>query len=246
MSLTTKTLGRGRRVAAGSLIAVATLALSACQNGTDSGAHSSSAAASATAGSTHGGHSSQSTGNNTRPSGGQERSTEAAGPSSGAGAKAPSGKPEANAPSASGSHTSAMTASDRCTADNMSLRLGRTDIGAGNIHIPLVFTNKGKTACSLRGFPGVSLILRDGSTVGKPATRSGAAGGAVRLQPGQSAHAVLHTVNDGVSDTPCWNKSQLVYTYPPGSKDSMTTNSGGLRVCGGRFDVTTVEAGSLG
>ncbi|MFJ9419882.1 DUF4232 domain-containing protein [Streptomyces sp. NPDC101227] len=246
MSLTAQSLGRGRRVAAGSLIAVAALALTACQSGTDSASHSSSASAPAAANSAQDGHSSQSSGNNTRPSGSQGRSAEAAGPSSGAGAKTPAGKPEAKAPSASRSHTSAMTVSDRCTADNMSLRMGRTDIGAGNIHIPLVFTNKGKTACTLRGFPGVSLIMRDGSTVGKPATRSGAAGGSVRLQPGQSAHSVLHTVNDGVSDTPCWNKSQLVYTYPPGSKDSMTTNSGGLRVCGGRFDVTTVEAGSLG
>ncbi|MEU9111527.1 DUF4232 domain-containing protein [Streptomyces sp. NPDC048483] len=249
MSLTTQSLGRGRRVAAGSLIAVAALALTACQSGTDSASPSSSvssASAPASAHSPDGGHGSQSSGNNTRPSGSQERSTEAAGPSSGAGAKSPSGKPGAKAPSASGSHTSAMAASDRCTADNMSLRLGRTDIGAGNIHVPLVFTNKSKTACSLRGFPGVSLIQRDGSTVGKPATRSGGAGGAVRLQPGQSAHAVLHTVNDGVSDTPCWSKSQLVFVYPPGSKESMTTNSGGLRVCGGRFDVTTVEAGSLG
>ncbi|AJT62174.1 DUF4232 domain-containing protein [Streptomyces chattanoogensis] len=239
MSLTTTTLGRGRRVAAGSLIAVAALALTACQNGTDSASRSSSVSAPAAATSQDPGHGAQpsgntpSSGNNPRPSGSQGRSAEASGPSS-------------HAPGSAQSRPSAMTAPDRCTADNMSLRLGRTDIGAGNIHIPLVFTNKGKTACSLRGFPGVSLILRDGSTVGKPATRSGSAGGAVRLQPGQSAHAVLHTVNDGVSDTPCWKKSQLVFVYPPGSKEPMTTGSGGLRVCGGAFDVSTVEAGALG
>ncbi|ARF59027.1 DUF4232 domain-containing protein [Streptomyces gilvosporeus] len=244
MSLTSTTLGRGRRVAAGSLIAVTALGLTACQSGTDSASHSSSASASATAHSQDSGHSSQSAGNGMRPSGSQSRSAGAAGPSAQAGGKSASGKP--GAPGAAQSHPSAMTASDRCTADNMSLHLGRTDIGAGNIHIPLVFTNKGKKACSLRGFPGVSLILRDGSTVGKPATRSGGAGGSVRLQPGQSAHAVLHTVNDGVSDTPCWSNSQLVFVYPPGSKSSMTTGSGGLRVCGGQFDVTAVEPGSLG
>ncbi|KIZ16714.1 DUF4232 domain-containing protein [Streptomyces natalensis] len=245
MSLTSTTLGRGRRVAAGSLIAVAALGLTACQSGTDSASHSSSASASATAHSQDSGHGSQSSGNGMRPSGSQSRSA-AAGPSSQAGGKSASGKPGPHAPGAAQSHTSATTASDRCTADNMSLHLGRLDIGAGNIHIPLVFTNKGKTACSLRGFPGVSLIQRDGSTVGKPATRSGGAGGSVRLQPGQSAHAVLHTVNEGVSDTPCWSKSQLVFVYPPGSKNSMTTGSGGLRVCGGQFDVTSVQPGSLG
>ncbi|MYT27763.1 MULTISPECIES: DUF4232 domain-containing protein [unclassified Streptomyces] len=231
MSLTIKTLGRGRRVAAGSLIAVTALTLSACQNGTDSASsHSSSAAAPATSGSngapSNGGGSAQSAGNAPRPSG-------VAKPSAG----------RSGVPSASQANPSTMTASDRCTADNMSLRLGRTDIGAGNIRVPLVFTNKGKKACTLRGFPGVSLIQRDGSAVGTPASREGSGGGSVRLQPGQSAHAVLHTVNEGVSDIPCWKNSQIVFVYPPGSKESMTTNSGGLRVCGGTFTVTTVESG---
>ncbi|WP_438484173.1 DUF4232 domain-containing protein [Streptomyces sp. S186] len=232
MSLTSKTLGRGRRVAAGSLIAVTALTLSACQNGTDSASssRSSSAAAPATSGAngapSNGGGSAQSAGNAPRPSG-------VAKPSAGR-----SGVPNANQ-----ANPSAMTASDRCTADNMSLRLGRTDIGAGNIRVPLVFTNKGKKTCSLRGFPGVSLIQRDGSAVGTPASREGGAGGSVRLKPGQSAHAVLHTVNEGVSDIPCWKNSQLVFVYPPGSKESMTTNSGGLRVCGGTFTVTAVETG---
>ncbi|GGU96669.1 hypothetical protein GCM10010211_74980 [Streptomyces albospinus] len=140
--------------------------------------------------------------------------------------------------------TSTKTASDRCTADNLSVRLGRTDIGAGNIRIPLVFTNKGKKTCSLRGFPGVSLTLKEGTPVGKPATRSGSVGSAVRLKPGQSAHAVLHTVNDGVSDTPCWSKAQLVRVYAPGSKEAMTAGTDGLRVCGGRFDVTTLKPGA--
>ncbi|MEU5212788.1 DUF4232 domain-containing protein [Streptomyces sp. NPDC020742] len=236
MSLTTKPLGRGRRVAAGSLIAVAALALTACQDGPGADAsRSSSTAASA---------SSQQSGGSVQPSGVTHPSSagsQHASASAGASAGGRTGKPNA-----AESQASAMSASDRCTATQMSLRLGPADIGAGNIHYPLVFTNKGKKACTLRGFPGVSLIKRDGSSVGKPATREGGAGAVVRLQPGQSAHAVLHTLNEGVSDTPCWAESQIVYVYPPGSKEPMTTGSRGLRVCGGRFDVTAVEAGSLG
>ncbi|BDM70451.1 hypothetical protein HEK616_39380 [Streptomyces nigrescens] len=235
MSLTTKTLGRGRRVAAGSLIAVAALALTACQDGTGAASRPSSAAASAT---------SQEAGSGAKPSGGTQQSAGGERPS--ANAASTGGKAKGNVPGTTESRASAMTASDRCTAANMSLRLGASDIGAGNIHYPLVFTNNGKKACTLRGFPGVSLIQRDGSPVGKPATREGGPGGVVRLQPGQSAHAVLHTVNEGVSDTPCWSRSQIVFVYPPGSKEPMTTGSRGLRVCGGRFDVTAVEAGSLG
>ncbi|MEU7642170.1 MULTISPECIES: DUF4232 domain-containing protein [unclassified Streptomyces] len=229
MSLTIKTLGRGRRVAAGTLIAVTALTLSACQNGTDGASKSSSAAAPATSsanGAPSAGGSAQSAGHSARPS-------NVAKPSAGT----------AGVPNASQANPSAMTASDRCAASDMSLHMGRTDVGAGNIRVPLVFTNKGKKACSLRGFPGVSLIQRDGSAVGTPASREGGAGGSVRLQPGQSAHAVLHTVNEGVSDIPCWKNSQIVFVYPPGSKESMTTGSGGLRVCGGTFTVSTVAAG---
>ncbi|MGW7491527.1 DUF4232 domain-containing protein [Streptomyces sp. NPDC054786] len=247
MWLTIKTLGRGRRVAAGSLIAVAALGLTACQGGPDAASRPSSAAAPVTSHDTESGSGSQSSGGRAQPSGVQPQSSaHGQRPSASAKATPPGAKPTGKASSAAQSQASGMTASDRCTAANMSLRLGASDIGAGNIRYPLVFTNKGKKACSLRGFPGVSLIKRDGSAVGKPATREGGSGGVVRLQPGQSAHALLHTLNDGVSDTPCWDHSQIVFAYPPGSKESMTTGSAGLRVCGGRFGVTALESGSLG
>ncbi|KOG47970.1 DUF4232 domain-containing protein [Streptomyces decoyicus] len=247
MSLTTKTLGRGRRVAAGSLIAVAALGLTACKGGPDAASRPSSAAAPVTSQDTERGNGAQSAGGSAQSSAAKPQSSaNGQRPSAPAKAASPGGKPTDKTPSAAQSQASAMTASDRCNAADMSLRLGRSDIGAGNIRYPLVFTNKGKKACTLRGFPGVSLIKRDGSAVGKPATREGGSGPVVRLQPGQSAHALLHTLNDGVSDTPCWDRSQLVFVYPPGSKESMTTGSDGLRVCGGRFDVTAVEAGALG
>ncbi|WP_328381721.1 DUF4232 domain-containing protein [Streptomyces sp. NBC_00400] len=248
MSLTFKTLGRGRRVAAGSLIAVAALGLTACQSGPDATSRPSSNAAPVTSHDKQSGDGSQSAGGSSKSTGvGPQSSANGQRPSaSSAKATPPGSKPTGKAPGAAQSQASAMAASDRCTADQMSLRLGASDIGAGNIRYPLVFTNKGKKACSLRGYPGVSLIKRDGSAVGKPATRGGGSGGAVRLQPGQSAHVLLHTLNEGVSDTPCWDRSQIVFVYPPGSKESMTTGSAGLRVCGGRFDVTAVEAGGLG
>ncbi|WP_260634445.1 DUF4232 domain-containing protein [Streptomyces angustmyceticus] len=248
MSLIIKTPGRGRRVAAGSLIAVAALALTACQGGPDAASHPSSAAAPRASHHAQSGDGSQSAGGAGASSAAKPQSSVPGQGPSAASAKAtpPGGKPTGRTPGATESRASAMTASDRCTAARMSLRLGPSDIGAGNVRYPLVFTNNGKTACSLRGFPGVSLIKRDGSAVGRPATRGGGSGGAIRLQPGQSAHAVLHTLNEGVSDTPCWDRSQLVFVYPPGSKESMTTGSAGLRVCGGRFEVTSVEAGGLG
>lgn len=243
MSLTTTSLRRGRRVAAGSLIAVAALALTACQDGTSgSASRASSPTTSSSAGENHAAEpSADKTADRTKPS---EDPAKSDAPATGA-------KPTADrtSPNSAGSpqeNGGAMTVANRCTADDMSLRLGASDVGAGNIRVPLVFTNKSKESCTLRGYPGVSLIARDGSTVGKPATREGATGKPVTLRPGQSAHALLHTLNDGVKDTPCWTGAQIVYVYPPGSKESMTTRTGGFRVCGGRFSVTAVESGSLG
>jgi hypothetical protein len=133
----------------------------------------------------------------------------------------------------------------RCESSSMSLRVGDADMGAGNIRYSLVFTNKGKSACTLNGFPGVSLLAKDGQTIGKPAVREGAVGKPVTVAAGGSAHAVLHTINDGLSDKPCWKSASLVQSYPPGSKEAMTARvSSGLRVCGDEFTVTAVSSGA--
>ncbi|WP_399096531.1 DUF4232 domain-containing protein [Streptomyces sp. BBFR2] len=247
MSLTSKALGRGRRLAAGSLIAVAALALTACQDSSGSGSHAAPASSPA-------GQSTDRPSGSPAPPSGDGPDTgakESAAPTGAPGAgktesASPGHGPGKATPGAKGDSPSALTASDRCTADQMSLSLGAPDAGAGNFRYPLTFTNKGKKACTLRGYPGVSLIARDGSRIGTPATREGGAGGTVRLAPGASAHALLHTVNDGVSDTPCWKRGAYVYVYAPGSKESMTTSSGNLRVCGGEFTVTAVEPGTFG
>lgn len=73
----------------------------------------------------------------------------------------------------------------------MSLRQG--DAGAGQIHYRLTLVNKSSDSCTLTGFPGVSLIRRDGSVIGAPADREGAAGratviGACRLGRSHPAH----------------------------------------------------------
>ncbi|MFH8682905.1 DUF4232 domain-containing protein [Streptomyces lydicus] len=210
-----------RHAAAAVLAAVAAVALTACQEGKTNGAGDPSAAASQGAGS----------GNASGGTAGSSQGTGGAG----------SGQP-----TAARSAASADNSSDRCTAASMRLRLGAPDAGAGNIRYPLVFTNSGKQTCTLRGFPGVSLLARDAQTIGKPATREQGAGGPVRLAPGASAHAVLHTINEGLKGSGCWKSADLVQAYPPGSKEAMTAHTSGLRVCGDEFSVTAVAPGTSG
>jgi hypothetical protein len=156
----------------------------------------------------------------------------------------------ATAPPATRTGTPAATAGDtakgrsassRCTVTDLKMTLGRGDPGAGNIYFPLDFTNTGATACTLDGFPGVSLLRGDGSVIGKPADRQPVKASAVRVAPGETVEADLHTVNEGIKDGGCWRKPTLIMVYPPGSKQSMTLATSNPVVCGDTFDVGPVH-----
>jgi hypothetical protein len=121
------------------------------------------------------------------------------------------------------------------------MRLGRGDPGAGNIYYPLEFTNTSRYACVLDGYPGVSLRRGDGSVIGRPADRTGARGAAVRLDPGETVEADLHTLNRGLRDGGCWRTPTLIMVYPPGSTDAMTLATGDPVVCGDTFEVGAVH-----
>ncbi|WP_372348123.1 DUF4232 domain-containing protein [Streptomyces sp. KL116D] len=134
------------------------------------------------------------------------------------------------------------TGTPRCGAAELKPSVAVDQGAAGNVYYDLALTNTGAAACALKGYPGVSLIQRDGSTVGVPAEREGPAGPAVALAPGRAAHVTLHTVNRGVSDAGCWGRHDLLKIYPPGSTDPLTLRDGQVRVCGDMFTVTTTRS----
>ncbi|CAG7646950.1 DUF4232 domain-containing protein [Actinacidiphila bryophytorum] len=131
--------------------------------------------------------------------------------------------------------------SSRCTVTGLKMTLGRGDPGAGNVYYPLDFTNTTSHACTLDGFPGVSLLRGDGSVIGRPADRTRVKPAAVRITPGQTVEADLHTLNQGVKGDSCWRKPTLIMVYPPGSTDSMTLATSNPVVCGDTFDVGPVH-----
>ncbi|MEV5483372.1 MULTISPECIES: DUF4232 domain-containing protein [Streptomyces] len=215
---------RVRNLAAALLAVTAAAALTACQDGKPDSAKSPSSAAS---GASSSGAASGANGGGTGTG------------SQNADGSADSGQPTAARGAASTDHSS-----NRCTAASLRMSLGQPDQGAGNIRYALTFTNSGKASCTLRGFPGVSLLAKDGQSVGKPATREGAAGAAVTLAPGKSAHAVLHTIAKGMKGSGCWPAGASVQAFPPGSKESMTARASGLQVCGDEFSVTALAPGA--
>jgi hypothetical protein len=134
-----------------------------------------------------------------------------------------------------------QAAATRCTVTGLKMTLGRGDPGAGNIYYPLDFTNTTPHTCTLDGFPGVSLLRGDGSVIGRPAGREGGKPAAVRIAPGRTVEADLHTLNQGVKGDTCWRKPTLIMVYPPGSTESMTLATSNPVVCGDTFDVGPVH-----
>jgi hypothetical protein len=180
----------------------------------------------------------------TSPSAGPSESPSAGGTQASSGADAGGGADAGSGTSASrggGSGIGGQSAANRCTAQQLGIKLGQADVGAGNIRYRLTFTNNGSSRCSLHGFPGVSLLQGDGQRIGRPAKREGNGLKIAQLAPGQSASATLHTLNRGVKGGGCWKTPALLQAYPPGSKDAMTLRTDSPQVCGDTFEVSSLQ-----
>ncbi|MEV6161891.1 DUF4232 domain-containing protein [Streptomyces sp. NPDC052052] len=129
----------------------------------------------------------------------------------------------------------------RCTTKALSMSLKQGDTGAGQVHYRLTLVNKSSASCTLTGFPGVSLIRRDGSVIGEPAEREGAAGRTTVIKAGDSAEVTLHTLNRGIKGSGCWDRPDYLRVYPPGSREALTLANPQLLVCGDLFTTTAVS-----
>jgi hypothetical protein len=110
----------------------------------------------------------------------------------------------------------------RCTVSQLTLRLGRAGHAAGSTYQPIVFTNDGAAACTLRGYPGVSYVApKSGAQVGAAASRDAAvAVRTITLGAGGHAAALLQLVNYlNYPASACAAKTVSgLRVYPPGSK----------------------------
>jgi hypothetical protein len=116
-----------------------------------------------------------------------------------------------------------------CTAAGLKLSFGRTGVAAGSAYTPLQFTNTGRSACVLVGFPGVSFVAgNDGHQVGDPAKRVGGIGAQLTLQPGQLASAMIQVGNSGNYDPgTCKPTQALGYrVYAPDDRAAMFISFG--------------------
>jgi len=140
------------------------------------------------------------------------------------------------AATSSGTASTSAAAIHPCTTSDLGAWVA-ADQGsgaAGSIYFPLQFTNLSNHACSMRGFPGVSAIDRNGHQLGSPAGwGSVTAPRTVVLAPGATAHAILRWSDAEVTTAPgcdpTFAASEL-RIYPPGQY-SATHAFFSLEVC---------------
>ena len=213
--------GRARRLGRRLLVPVAVMSFAAVAAGCDDDSSGSDASASPAA------HAGSAAPSQTSPQPSDPRPSDPA--------------PSASSPNASSGSDTEAAGPGRCTAEGLAMSVKRGDGGAGQVYYELTFVNKSSHSCALNGFPGVSLIQRDGSVIGAPAKRDGAAHGSTVIGPGRTAHVVLHTLNQGIADGGCWKRADYLRVYPPGSKEALTLRDPQIRICGDRFTTTSVE-----
>ncbi|HEX3713570.1 MAG TPA: DUF4232 domain-containing protein [Trebonia sp.] len=165
----------GGALAAGAAVAAA----AGCASG---GSSSSSSAASSAVATTSASSASSSSASSSAASSAPAASS----PASSDTATAPSG-PASSSPGSSGS------AADGCATRYLQVKPGVAQGAAGSVYQVIDFTNIGTTACTLYGYPGVSLAAGTPVTqVGLAAKRSTIAGPAVvTLAPGATGNALL-------------------------------------------------------
>jgi hypothetical protein len=142
------------------------------------------------------------------------------GPSSPDGLSTAPSSPEGSAPTATASVTPPPSQSNAaspshssggtdCPTAGLTLTAQRGSGASGQQFATLTFTNTTRTACPLRGFPGVSLRSNN-SALGQPAGHATGASATVTLAPGHSATSQL-TVDSTCNAA----SSNAVRVYPP-------------------------------
>lgn len=114
---------------------------------------------------------------------------------------------------------SAASAPHPCHAADLHVSVTRGSAGAGSIYYTIRFANVSPSACTLEGYPGVSVAKhRGGPRVGKAASRDhNARPKLITIASGATAHAYLQVTNPGNLSPACNpTNGHWVKVYPPG------------------------------
>lgn len=103
---------------------------------------------------------------------------------------------QASSPAPGTPASSAPASAPSCSTSSLRITLGGGGAAAGTDFTVLDFTNGGTSACTLYGFPGVSLTNSSGAQIGAAATRNPSKPSTlITLAPGAKASATLGVAN---------------------------------------------------
>jgi len=141
-----------------------------------------------------------------------------------------------------------------CRTSQLSVRLGKGEVAAGTTFQPIVFTNKGRSTCALRGYPGVSFVApATGRQVGAAASHDPQNPvTAILIAPASSASAQLGIANfQNFDPRECLSHPVSgLRIFPPGNTAAafvpFKTASAACSTQVGQLLITAVVTGSTG
>jgi hypothetical protein len=119
-----------------------------------------------------------------------------------------------------------------CGAGDLTVSLGAPNGTAGSTFVPVIFTNSGSRACTLSGYPVVSLVDSSGSDIGaaaspdttQPVTDN-------TIDPGNSVAALLKVMDAGNVDNCDPRDAVGVKVLPPNISTPVTIVASGYTGC---------------
>ena len=144
-------------------------------------------------------------------------------------------------PAALAAHHPTQRTPANCVRDQLSVRSGGINGGAGTIHGAWVFTNRSATACVLNGYPDLQLYNRGGRPILTTVVQDIAPGPtAVTLLPDASG-TFFSSYNDVSSGSGCRTSAVMQVTAPNDAAPLFIPAQ--LQACGGVVHVSAVRAG---
>ncbi|MER6526313.1 DUF4232 domain-containing protein [Streptomyces sp. NPDC001508] len=105
--------------------------------------------------------------------------------------------------------------SGRCHTSELRASVGADDPGAGQSNFAVVLTNGSRRTCSVRGFPGVAFVNRQGEAVTPDPERAGGQEQpTVTLTPGASAWSALTYADPAITGVTTVTPAALLITPP--------------------------------
>lgn len=149
--------------------------------------------------------------------------------------------PSTRSPSPSSSSTTPVVRrAQPCRTSGLSGSVGAPTGSAGSFYYPIQFTNKSGSACTLYGYPGVSVVTSPGgSQVGPQAVRAGTfAARLIKIAANAVVHATMRMPNPGIVGSGCLPKTvRWLRVFPPGQFSalniSVPTTPNAMQICTG-------------